>query len=113
MVNRKIRHFSRFRLFPNSSSQRIQLPWALGNAPSFTSYSRTGLSIDVNSLLEEDVTLQLDQSEAVTESKVLEFRLEPSTRLINHAQFFGANSVGGNFNNPTFGQVNQSLWHRV
>jgi len=39
-----------------------------------------------------------------TESKVLEFRME-TFNTINHAQFFGANSVDGNFNSPTFGQV--------
>jgi hypothetical protein len=40
----------------------------------------------------------------LTESKVLEFRME-TFNTFNHAQFFGANSVDGNFNSPTFGQV--------
>ncbi|MGD1096316.1 MAG: TonB-dependent receptor [Bryobacteraceae bacterium] len=39
-----------------------------------------------------------------TESKVLEFRLE-TFNTFNHAQFFGANSVDGNINDSTFGQV--------
>lgn len=39
-----------------------------------------------------------------TESKVLEFRLE-TFNTFNHAQFFGANSVDGNINDTTFGQV--------
>jgi hypothetical protein len=38
------------------------------------------------------------------ESKVLEFRME-TFNTFNHAQFFGANSVDGNFNSPTFGRV--------
>jgi hypothetical protein len=38
------------------------------------------------------------------ESKVLEFRIE-TFNTFNHAQFFGANSVDGNFNSPTFGHV--------
>jgi hypothetical protein len=39
-----------------------------------------------------------------TESKVLEFRME-TFNTFNHAQFFGANSVDGNINDSTFGQV--------
>jgi len=39
-----------------------------------------------------------------TESKVLEFRME-TFNTFNHAQFFGGNSVDGNFNSPTFGRV--------
>jgi hypothetical protein len=39
-----------------------------------------------------------------TEIKVLEFRLE-TFNTFNHAQFFGANSVDGNINDSTFGQV--------
>ena len=39
-----------------------------------------------------------------TESKVLEFRME-TFNTFNHAQFFGANSVDGNINSPTFGYV--------
>jgi hypothetical protein len=40
----------------------------------------------------------------VGESKVVEFRME-TFNMFNHAQFFGANSVDGNINSPTFGQV--------
>jgi hypothetical protein len=40
----------------------------------------------------------------VGESKVVEFRME-TFNTFNHAQFFGANSVDGNINSPTFGQV--------
>jgi hypothetical protein len=39
-----------------------------------------------------------------TETRVLEFRME-TFNTFNHAQFFGANSVDGNINNSTFGQV--------
>jgi len=39
-----------------------------------------------------------------SESKVLEFRME-TFHTFNHAQFFGANSVDGNINDSTFGQV--------
>jgi Carboxypeptidase regulatory-like domain/TonB dependent receptor len=39
-----------------------------------------------------------------TESKVLEFRME-TFNTFNHAQFFGANSVDGNINDSTFGQI--------
>jgi hypothetical protein len=40
----------------------------------------------------------------ISESKVLEFRME-MFNTFNHAQFFGANSVDGNINSPTFGRV--------
>ena len=40
----------------------------------------------------------------LTESKSLQFRLE-SFNAFNHAQFFGPNSVDGNINSATFGQV--------
>jgi hypothetical protein len=39
-----------------------------------------------------------------SEFKVLEFRLE-TFNTFNHAQFFGANSVDGNINDSTFGQI--------
>lgn len=47
-----------------------------------------------------------------TESKVLEFRLETFNSL-NHAQFFGANSVDGNINDSTFGQVVSAMAPRL
>lgn len=47
-----------------------------------------------------------------TESKVMEFRLE-TFNTFNHAQFFGANSVDGNFNSPTFGQVVSAMAPRL
>ena len=40
----------------------------------------------------------------LTESKSLEFRIE-SFNTFNHAQFCGANAVGGNINSQTFGNV--------
>lgn len=49
-----------------------------------------------------DVALLKDTN--LTESKVLEFRWE-TFNTFNHAQFFGANSVDGNINDSTFGQV--------
>jgi hypothetical protein len=39
-----------------------------------------------------------------TESKALEFRME-TFNTFNHAQFFGPNSVDGNINDSTFGQI--------
>lgn len=47
-----------------------------------------------------------------SESKVLEFRME-TFNAFNHAQFFGANSVDGNFNDPTFGQVVNAMSPRL
>jgi hypothetical protein len=47
-----------------------------------------------------------------TESEVLEFRLE-SFNTLNHAQFFGANSVDGNINDSTFGQVISAMAPRL
>ena len=40
----------------------------------------------------------------VTESTSFEFRLE-AFNLFNHAQFYGAASVDGEVNDPSFGQV--------
>ena len=48
----------------------------------------------------------------LTESKVLEFRLE-TFNTFNHTQFFGANSVDGNINDPTFGQVVSAMPPRL
>ncbi len=47
----------------------------------------------------------------LTESKVLEFRLE-TFNTFNHAQFFGATSVDGNINDSTFGQVVNAMQPR-
>ena len=47
-----------------------------------------------------------------TESKVLEFRWE-TFNTFNHAQFFGANSVDGNINDATFGQVVSAMSPRL
>ncbi len=47
-----------------------------------------------------------------SESKVLEFRLE-TFNTFNHAQFFGANSVDGNVNDSTFGQVINAMSPRL
>jgi len=48
----------------------------------------------------------------VTESKSLEFRFE-TFNTFNHAQFDGANSVDGNINDSTFGQILKSQPGRV
>ena len=48
----------------------------------------------------------------LTESKVLEFRLE-TFNTFNHSQFFGANSVDGNINDSTFGQVINAMAPRL
>jgi hypothetical protein len=47
-----------------------------------------------------------------TESRVLEFRME-TFNSFNHAQFFGANSVDGNLNDSTFGQVVNAMSPRL
>jgi hypothetical protein len=47
-----------------------------------------------------------------TESKVLEFRVE-TFNTFNHPQFFGANSVDGNINDSTFGQVLNAMSPRL
>jgi hypothetical protein len=48
----------------------------------------------------------------LTESKVLEFRLE-TFNTFNHTQFLGANSVDGNINDSTFGQVISAMPPRL
>jgi hypothetical protein len=48
----------------------------------------------------------------ITESKVLEFRWE-TFNTFNHPQFLGANSVDGNINDPTFGQVISAMPPRL
>jgi hypothetical protein len=48
----------------------------------------------------------------LTESKSLEFRVE-SFNTVNHAQFNGANAVGGNINSQTFGNVVSAASPRI
>lgn len=48
--------------------------------------------------------MALLKSIRLRESKSLQLRLE-AFNVFNHAQFFGPQSVDGNINNPTFGQV--------
>jgi hypothetical protein len=47
-----------------------------------------------------------------SESRVLEFRME-TFNTFNHAQFFGANSVDGNINDSTFGQIISAISPRL
>lgn len=49
---------------------------------------------------------------AITEGKTIEIRFEAFNAL-NHAQFFGANSVDGNINSPTFGRVVRAMAPRI
>ena len=49
---------------------------------------------------------------AFSESKILEFRLE-TFNTFNQPQFFGANSVDGNINDSTFGQVVSAMPPRL
>ena len=48
----------------------------------------------------------------ITESKVLEFRME-TFNTFNHAQFLGANSIDGNINDSTFGHVINAMSPRL
>jgi hypothetical protein len=48
----------------------------------------------------------------LAESKTLEFRME-SFNTFNHAQFYGANGVGGNVNSQTFGSVVSAAAPRI
>lgn len=57
-----------------------------------------------------DIALLKDVS--FSESKVLELRWE-TFNTFNHAQFFGANSVDGNFNDSTFGRVVSAMPPRL
>jgi Carboxypeptidase regulatory-like domain/TonB dependent receptor len=57
-----------------------------------------------------DIALLKDTN--LTESKVLEFRLE-TFNTFNHAQFFGPNSADGNINDSTFGQVLSAMPPRL
>ena len=57
-----------------------------------------------------DIALLKDT--AFSETKALEFRLE-TFNTFNHAQFFGANSVDGNINDSTFGQIISAMPPRL
>ena len=57
-----------------------------------------------------DIALQKETH--LTESKSLEFRME-TFNTFNHAQFFGANSVDGNINDSTFGQIVNAMSPRL
>lgn len=57
-----------------------------------------------------DIALLKDT--ALSESKALEFRLE-TFNTFNHAQFFGPNSVDGDINDSTFGQVISAMPPRL
>ena len=48
----------------------------------------------------------------ISESKVLEFRLE-TFNTFNHPQFFGANTVDGNINDATFGEAVSAMAPRL
>ena len=61
---------------------------------------------------EDNWDLALLKDTHITESKVLEFRLE-TFNTFNHSQFFGANSVDGNINDSTFGQVTSAMSPRL
>jgi len=56
--------------------------------------------------------LALLKSIPLTESKALQFRLE-TFNVFNHPQFFGPESVNGNFDSPAFGQVEQAAPPRL
>ncbi len=61
---------------------------------------------------EDNWDLALLKDTHLTESKVLEFRLE-TFNTFNHSQFFGANSVDGNINDSTFGEVISAMSPRL
>jgi hypothetical protein len=61
---------------------------------------------------EDNWDIALLKDTHLTESKVLEFRLE-TFNTFNHTQFFGANSVDGNINDSTFGQVISAMPPRL
>jgi hypothetical protein len=52
----------------------------------------------------ENYDMALVKEVRMTESKSLQFRLE-GFNVFNHAQFFGAQSVDGNIDSSTFGEV--------
>jgi len=52
----------------------------------------------------ENFDVQISKSIALTESKLLELRVE-AFNIFNHAQFYGPASVDGEVNDPNFGQV--------
>ena len=60
----------------------------------------------------ENFDLALLKSTPLWGEKVLEFRWE-TFNTFNHSQFFGANSVNGNINSPTFGRVVSAMPARI
>lgn len=52
----------------------------------------------------ENFDLQLSKTFSLTETKSLDIRVE-AFNVFNHAQFYGPTSVGGEVNDPNFGQV--------
>jgi hypothetical protein len=60
----------------------------------------------------ENYDMAMRKLTRVTESASLEFRFE-TFNTFNHAQFDGANSVDGNINDSTFGQILKSQPGRV
>jgi Carboxypeptidase regulatory-like domain len=81
---------------PYFNTSQFSLPplGQIGNAPRRFFYGPGINNFDM--ALEKDVH--------VTESKMLQFRLE-GFNVFNHAQFFGPSAVDGNINSPTFGQI--------
>jgi hypothetical protein len=48
--------------------------------------------------------MALQKELRVSESKLLQFRLE-GFNVFNHPQFYGPSAVDGNINSPTFGRI--------
>jgi hypothetical protein len=78
----------------NTSLFSIPDEGTLGNAPRRFFYG-PGL---------ENFDMSLQKEVALTESKMLQFRVE-AFNIFNHAQFFGAASVNGNISSAGFGQI--------
>jgi hypothetical protein len=56
--------------------------------------------------------MQLTKNLRLTESKSFEFRVE-AFNVFNHAQFYGSASVGGEINDPSFGQIESAADPRL
>ncbi len=78
----------------NTSLFNLQALGTPGNAPRRFFYG-PGL---------ENYDIALMKNVPLTESKLLQFRME-AFNAFNHAQFFGPSAVNGNVNSSTFGQV--------
>jgi hypothetical protein len=101
-------------IVPRASSRtRNQLPGRYGS--SFNGYSHIE-AYSARRLFygpgEDNWDIALLKDTHLTESKVLEFRMETSNTF-NHPQFFGANSVDGNINDSTFGRVISAMAPRL